>query len=419
MIPDKLNALINGIREEEFLSNSVLHLTANENCLSKLASSFLSYSIGSRYALGKSSDRNAEGTWQFGRLTYRGMPSLHHLEEEANQIAYKLFNSTYADFRPLSGVHATICTISTLTKAGDLIFSLPPESGGHFASPQIIHSLGRRNSFLPWNKQKFDIDPDRLEILYRQENPSAILLDYNSPLFPLNLAQIRQIVGEHIPIIYDASHVAGLISGGRFQQPLNDGCTVLQANTHKSFPGPQKGMIHTVQPETAHQISSALSAGLISSQQTNNLIALYITLLEMHENAKAYAKNMILNSEVLAHNLDKQGFKLVNRQNKPSASHILLVEVDSQKKARQWAKKLIESGISVNARRLYGKAVLRLGIQEVTRRGMTTTEMAEIAILFRNAIFDKRSCEELQQEVEELMSHFPHVHYSFDNLTAN
>src|SRR5437868_6677031 len=46
-----------------------------------------------------------------------------------------------------------------------------------------------------------------------------------------------------IPILYDAAHVFGLIAGGQFQDPWREGATWVTASTHKTFPGPQRGVI--------------------------------------------------------------------------------------------------------------------------------------------------------------------------------
>ena len=37
--------------------------------------------------------------------------------------------------------------------------------------------------------------------------------------------------------------VLGLIAGGQFQQPLKEGADVMMGSTHKTFPGPQGGII--------------------------------------------------------------------------------------------------------------------------------------------------------------------------------
>ena len=40
---------------------------------------------------------------------------------------------------------------------------------------------------------------------------------------------------------YDAAHVAGLIAGGQFQDPLREGAHLMSFSTHKTLFGPQGG----------------------------------------------------------------------------------------------------------------------------------------------------------------------------------
>jgi glycine/serine hydroxymethyltransferase len=44
-------------------------------------------------------------------------------------------------------------------------------------------------------------------------------------------------------LLYDASHVAGLVAEGRFQAPLRDGADLMTFSTYKSFGGPAGGVI--------------------------------------------------------------------------------------------------------------------------------------------------------------------------------
>ena len=53
-----------------------------------------------------------------------------------------------------------------------------------------------------------------------REQPQLIVLGGALMLFPHRLAEIA---AHGIPILYDASHMAGLIAGGRFQDPLDRG----------------------------------------------------------------------------------------------------------------------------------------------------------------------------------------------------
>ena len=66
--------------------------------------------------------------------------------------------------------------------------------------------------------------------------------------------------------MYDAAHVLGLIAGKQFQDPLKEGAEVLMGSTHKTFPGPQGGIILS-QEENKDLIDNAVFPGVVSNHQ--------------------------------------------------------------------------------------------------------------------------------------------------------
>ena len=59
-------------------------------------------------------------------------------------------------------------------------------------------------------------------------------------LFPHPVKELADFLKGHgMHINYDAAHVAGLIAGGRFQDPLREGTDTMTMSTHKTLFGPQ------------------------------------------------------------------------------------------------------------------------------------------------------------------------------------
>jgi len=56
---------------------------------------------------------------------------------------------------------------------------------------------------------------------------------------------------------------------------------------------------------------------------------------------------------------------------------------------------------------------LRLGLQEVTRRGLGPAEMSEIARLMRRVVLNGEDPTRIGREVRELRQRFPKIHYCF------
>src|SRR4029077_4573385 len=129
-------------------------------------------------------------------------------------------------------------------------------------------------------------------------------------LNPHNLREIREAVGEELIIIYDASHTMGLIMGGQFQAPLAEGANVICANTHKTLPGPQKGMIAFRDADFGRRANDIINGCLYSSPHTASMIALATTILEMKKFGADFAKQIIANSNALAESLADSGYKI-------------------------------------------------------------------------------------------------------------
>jgi glycine/serine hydroxymethyltransferase len=422
-----LGKLVNGVRIEQMRSSSVLHLTAYENQLSKLAQSFLQSNLSFRQHEGTFEDRHPCGTSldddsadviRHGSFIFMGLPGVYALEREATDAAQSLFHAALSDFRPTSGLHAMVSTIAAATKPGHVIYTIDPINGGHSASRTLITQLGRQSKYIPWCDKTKSIDLDAFEKIIRTLPPNAIYFEHGTPLFPLPLRKVRKLVGPDVTIVYDASHTLGLIAGGQFQDPLREGCDILQGNTHKTFPGPQKALVNFKDWKNGVKIAQLFSNGFISSQHTHHSIALYITVLEMKAFAKAYGEEMLKNAAALAGQLSKCGFSLASNGNEFTKSHQILIrgkKGNADCNLYDECRRLFACGISTNARIAFSEPVIRIGVQEVTRRGMKICEMEKIARFFKRALIDNENVDDLRKEVKYFNEQFKNIDYSFDD----
>ena len=77
-----------------------------------------------------------------------------------------------------------------------------------------------------------------------QTSPNMVILGKSLFLFPEPVKQIAEVCrAKNIPLLYDGAHVLGLILGGQFQNPFEEGVHFINGNTHKTFSGPQRGVI--------------------------------------------------------------------------------------------------------------------------------------------------------------------------------
>jgi glycine/serine hydroxymethyltransferase len=404
--------LLQQIKNEEIRNSNFLHLTANENQMSNTARMFLGSKISERYYMGGGENDIVD----FGHFTALGFRSVEDLINQAKDAAKEMLSAADVNLNVLSGVHAMMSAILSTTEPGDMIMTVPLEYGGHFATKGIIERIGRRHVFLDFNFDILKFDVEKIAIKVKELGVKAIYLDVSYYLNPHNLKEIRDAIGNNIIIIYDASHTMGLIMGRQFQNPLLEGADVICANTHKTLPGPHKGMIAFRDPSLAEKANKIIDSCLYSSPHMTHLIALSTTILELKEYGQEYAKQIISNSRSISQAFANLGYD-VRKANtgEYSENHQSHVFIDNKGDRMEMYRNLISNNISTNfegAELANGRCFIRIGTQEVTRRGMKEGEMKQIAELVNRSI----KGEDVLQNVRHLNQSFSSVKYSFDDI---
>jgi len=143
-------------------------------------------------------------------------------------------------------------------------------------------------------------------------------------LFPHPVREISDLVEDiGALLIYDGSHVLGLIAGGEFQDPLREGAQILLGSTHKTFPGPQGGIILTNDEDLAKNLSEFLGFPpvMVDDPHVNRIAALGITVEEMIKYGKDYAKHVINNAKFFAKKMHKLGLNVAYPDKDFTESH--------------------------------------------------------------------------------------------------
>lgn len=398
------------IKDEEKRNEQLLHLTANEPFMSDTARTFMSSKLDDRYFMGGGDD---DGIVDFQPFTFRGMPALQAIVGDAQSAAKEMLGAHEVNFGFLSGVHAMMCAILSTTEPGDAIMTVGLEYGGHFATQGIVERTGRKHVPTSYNFDTLSFDVEKLAQDYKAANAKAFYMDVSFYINPHNLREIRKALGEDAIIIYDASHTLGLIMGQQFQSPFTEGANVICANTHKTLPGPQKGIIAFRDKELADKASAIINSGLYSSQHTASMIALATTVLEMQQYGKDYAKQIIANSNALGGELEKLGLK-VRKANtgRYSENHQIHLFTEEFGNYRDLYKQFIKNNISVNFdNTLGGKMYIRIGTQDLTRRGMKEEEMKTIAKFLQDSLHGK----DISTKVNTFTNEYHRAYFSFDD----
>lgn len=390
------------IRAEEAEDADYIHLTSNETRLSPLAASVLASPLGNRYLL-EHGDTRQDSPSRLNGFLYRGLDHVNAIERSATEVCRELFGAEQVEFRCLSGLHAMQTTMVALTRPGDAVMRFGVADGGHFATENIIKLFGRRSCCYAFDRARLTIDLEGTAEIVRRERPALLYLDAMNYLFPFPIRELRRIVGD-TPILYDASHTLGLIAGGQFQQPLDEGADILQANTHKTFFGPQKGIILGRNRELMERVSYSLSQGLVSSQHTASSLALFVALHEMQRYGRAYARAVIDNAQLLARAMQEQGLPVLLRDDGAATkNHHFFIDLAGVTSASHAMEALLRAHLVVNRTIPFRNVdALRVGVAEATRRGYQTEDLRQIAAWFGDIVLRGAAPEEIAPQVAAL-----------------
>lgn len=396
------------IKKEEIRNEDFLHITANESQMSETARIFLGSKLSERYYLGAGN----EGLINQHPFTVLGFQGIGELVDKAEEAAKEMLGGSVVNLNLLSGVHAMMCAILSTTEPGNTVMTVKHNDGGHFATCGILKAVGRRNVYAVYDLENLKFDVQKTVKVFKESNAKAFYMDVSYYIGPHNLREIREALGEDAIIIYDASHTMGLIMGQTFQNPFKEGANVICANTHKTLPGPHKGMIVFRDKEFGEKANEIINGAFYSSPHLHSVIALAITILEIKEFGRQYAQQIIANSNAVGKAFEESGYT-VRKTNtgRYSENHQVHIFIENLGDYVELYKKLLYNNISTNFDRKLGSDLfMRFGTQEVTRRGMKKSEMKQIASFIDRAF----KGEDIKEEVIAFNKQFPNILYSFD-----
>ncbi|QOV36578.1 hypothetical protein IM697_42490 [Streptomyces ferrugineus] len=372
------------LRESHNRSRDALSLVPSENRLSPLAQLPLQLDFHNRYFFNEDHDPDF---WQF-----RGGENIADVETDvAHSSLSALSDAPFVNLRPISGLSAMIIAIAGMGgDPGSTVVCIDPASGGHYATAGVIERFG----FVPAavSLEAGAVDIDGLRKILSSQNVSLLFLDLANSLHLLDVAAVAACLAEHSPhtlLHIDASHTLGLILGGQAPNPLDLGATSFGGSTHKTFPGPHKGVLFTRLPHVRQLIKDA-QRFLVSSHHFGATLALGLAAREFEHFGPAYARQVVANARRLGAELTDRGFDVARRTNGFTDNHMLWVDVGDHAATNKLAGALAEAGIRANVQtenempNISG-SVFRLGTNEVTFEGATETSMTLIAEAFAAA----------------------------------
>jgi glycine hydroxymethyltransferase len=331
-----------------------------------------------------------------------GLEPVDVVEVTAASAMQRLMGAAFAEVRPTSATLANLAVYTALTDPGDTIAVLPDWAGGHLSHHAIgVPGVrGLRVAPLPYDAERLDVDLDALDEFLGWEVPRLVVVGASLMLFPHRLAEIAEAVRAHgIPLLYDASHVAGLIAEGRFQDPLREGADLVTFSTYKSFGGPPGGVIVTNDEELAQQVSNAVYPTLVANYDVSRLVPLAAAALERERSGGEYADQCIANARALAAALADEGLDVLGAGRGHTESHHVALDVAGGGTAaalRLAEGNILSSEIGIPVDPAGG---VRLGTQAITRQGFVEDDMGPVAAAIAGALLHDR---DVRAEVADL-----------------
>ena len=406
---------------------SSIPLIASENIPSPAVREAIVSDFGNRYAEG----------WP-GERVYAGCIYIDEVEIICNELAKKVFKSEFADCRATSGVVANLAIYSAFSNPGDYMLAASIPTGGHISHGKKEHSgtaglvHGLNIEHYPFSKEDMTIDVDATkkkvsEMISNGKKPAIARFGGSLFLFPHPVKELASFMHDNsIYINYDGAHVAGLIAGGQFQDPIGEGTDSMTMSSHKTLWGPQGGIIVSLERH-ADSIKKAIFPGNTSSHHLHHVAGKAIALAESLEFGKEYAKQVISNAKTLAESLANFGFRVLGEKRGYTESHQLAVDVSNFGDGGTIEKELEKANIILNRQLLPGDiksgkhymhpSGVRIGVPEVTRLGMKESEMKEIASFIKQIVIDKSDPNKVGSAVSKFREQFQKVHYAFENST--
>lgn len=375
-IDRRVHALVND--HERHMDRECIGLNAGTNVMNPRAAALLGRSLGNRPSLGHPGDKYE-----------MGMEYAEEIEVVAEALVKRLFTAPYAEIRVGSGALANLYAFLATCRPGDRIMAFTGEMGGHVThhTAGCAGLYGLETHPVPFDTANMTVDLDRLREDAKRLQPKLITVAGSLCLFPYPVREIRAIADEvDALVLYDAAHMAGMIAGGRFQQPLAEGAHLMTMSTYKALGGPPAGLVLTTEADLAEKLDRIAFPGMTANFDLGKTAALAVSMLDMLEYGAAYADACMANARALGAALEAEGLAVHGVAGRGHTdSHHLALPAASLGGGQAASKHLAAANILLCGIGLPLPAVdgdlngIRMGTQEVTRFGMDEAAMQQVA----------------------------------------
>lgn len=384
---------------------------------------------------------------------YQGTKFIDQVERMLTEEMRAYFGCTEVETRTLSGQMSNMAVFSALTdwknrfdrkkdaKRLGYVMNNHIIKGGHLSAQPMgaLHDYIAVDpvtekpavvNFPVCRDNPYKMDVEETKKLIDRYRPELIIFGKSMVLHKEPVAQIRRFVDEQkIPttIMYDMAHVLGLI-GDHFQNPFQEGAEIVTGSTHKTFFGPQRGVIGVNYKEEDLKyglwktIESRTFPGSVSNHHLGTQLGMLMAAYEMNQFRDAYQSTIIRNAKSFARSLKSYGLDVVGDPAIDyTETHQVIVSVGYGEGA-EIAERLEQNNVIVNYQAtpdeegFTASGALRMGVSEMTRFGFEEKDFDQLASLMADCILRGR---EIKGDVERLRAGHTEMRYCFDDAAIN
>jgi glycine/serine hydroxymethyltransferase len=362
---------------------------------------------------------------------YQGIDFIRDVEEDVRKEMQAYFGCTNVELRPISGQMANDIVFKAMVKFINrgrgtnlsrrmrAVINNDLKMGGHLSQQSMgaLFNLVEENPatgkeyvyhFPGLKDNPYKTDTSKLAELIETAKPDLIIFGKSMFLYKEPVKFVHDLAKNLNPrpiIMYDMAHTLGLY--GAFQEPLAEGADVVTGSTHKTFFGPQRGVIVSNMAEGSGleklwvEIKSRALPGSTSNHHLGTLLGLLVASYEMNYFKKKFQTQVIVNARAFAKALNERGMPVEGDATDGfTETHQVLIRISKYGLGEEIALRLEQNNIITNYQALpdddsfVGSSGIRMGVQEMTRFGMKEKDFEELAGYMAECILKKRKVAE-------------------------
>jgi glycine/serine hydroxymethyltransferase len=195
-------------------------------------------------------------------------------------------------------------------------------------------------------------------------------------------------------------------------------------STHKTFFGPQRGIIAANMPKGSPmrklwtEINSRAFPGSTSNHHLGTLLALLVALIEINHFKDEYQEQVTANARAFAKACAKHGIPVEGGEEEGyTQTHQVLIRVSQFGDGKEVANRLEQNNVVTNYQALpddktfYHPSGIRMGVSEMTRFGMKEPDFDNLARLMADIIVHNKK---VGDEVAEYRKQFLKMFYCLE-----